>query len=63
VILNNNNEKKTVNLESKLFYDNAPVMTDLSGGKMIKAVNRTFKIDLKPYQIMILKMTKKRLNL
>jgi glycosidase len=55
VILNNNNQSESVNLKPKLFNTSAIKMTDLLSGKKLKVANTDYKIDLSPYQILILK--------
>jgi glycosidase len=55
VLVNNNSEIKSIQIESKLFNDKSAVMSDISDGKKIKATHNNYKIDMKPYQIMILK--------
>jgi glycosidase len=53
VLINNNNIKKSLEIKTKLFNDSA-IISDLSTGKKIKAKNNTYKIDMLPYQLMML---------
>ncbi|MCL5028656.1 MAG: alpha-amylase family glycosyl hydrolase [Bacteroidetes bacterium] len=54
VIINNNDEGKSVNIKLEKINEGSGVLTNLINGEKITGVNYNYKIDLKPYQIMVL---------
>jgi glycosidase len=55
VLINNNSENKTVSVKYETRILKSNVLSDLIDGKKIEGKNQNFRIELGPYQIMILK--------
>ncbi len=55
IILNNNDEEKNVELNLETINENSNFLTNLIGDNKFKHENNVYNINLKPYQIMILK--------
>ncbi|MHB1687293.1 MAG: glycoside hydrolase family 13 protein [Ignavibacteriaceae bacterium] len=55
VILNNSNKNKSVETKLETNNNDGNVLTNLIDGKKITGKNNNYKIDLKPYQIIVLR--------
>ena len=54
VIINNNDEEKSIGIKLEKMKEGGGVLTNLINGKKITGKNHNYKIELKPYQIMVL---------
>jgi glycosidase len=55
IILNNNNVNKSIQLRSGSLDRSRKDLTDIINGSQVKVIGDYYKIDLQPYQIMLLK--------